>query len=208
MHKPDCPGQPIVAAFSCPTELISNYLDCFFPTWSTNSPPLSETPPTPHLLQDFQFPCPQHLIFTVDTSIPHADGLKALCFFLSCRSQQSPSTDTFIRLTELVPTLNNFSFNSSNFLQNKRVAMGTRMGPSYACLFTEYMEQPLFCCYTGTIPHLFFHYIDDCIGSASCSHEELEQFINFTNTFHPKFKFTWTISNTSLSLLDFSISIS
>eukprot|EP00061_Rhincodon_typus_P001400 g14698.t1 len=65
------------------------------------------------------------------------------------------------------------------------VAMGTHMGRSYACLFIEYMEQSLFRCYTGTIPHLFLRYIDDWIGGTSCSHKELEQFINFTNTFHP-----------------------
>eukprot|EP00061_Rhincodon_typus_P002336 g17258.t1 len=44
--------------------------------------------------------------------------------------------------------------------------------------------------------------------AALCSHEELEQFIHFTNTFDPNLKFTWTISNTFLSLLDLSISIS
>eukprot|EP00061_Rhincodon_typus_P012400 g38113.t1 len=71
-----------------------------------------------------------------------------------------------------------------------------------------YVEQSLFRCYTCTIPHLFLHYIDDCVDAASCSHEELEQFNNFTNTFHPNFKFTWTISNTSLPFLDLSISIS
>eukprot|EP00061_Rhincodon_typus_P012727 g38637.t1 len=58
--------------------------------------------------------------------------------------------------------------------------------------------------YTGSNPHLFLCYIDDCIGVASCSHEELEQFIN---TFHPHLKFTWTISDTSLSFLDLSVSI-
>eukprot|EP00061_Rhincodon_typus_P004706 g23245.t1 len=82
------------------------------------------------------------------------------------------------------------------------------MGPSYACLFGGYVEQSLFCCYTSTIPHLFLRYIDDCIGTASCSHEELEQFINFTNTFHPDLKFTWTVSDTSPSFLDHSVSIS
>eukprot|EP00061_Rhincodon_typus_P003511 g20263.t1 len=81
------------------------------------------------------------------------------------------------------------------------------MGPSYACLFRRYVEQSLIRCYTGTIPHLFLCYID-CIGAASCSHEELEQFFNFTNTFHPNLKFTWTFSNTSLSFLDLSASIS
>eukprot|EP00061_Rhincodon_typus_P000625 g12252.t1 len=85
--------------------------------------------------------------------------------------------------------------------------MGTRMGPSYACLFIGYVEQSLFSCYIGTIPHLFLLYIDNCISAASCSHKELEQFINFTNTFHLNVKFTWTISNTSLSFLDLSVSI-
>eukprot|EP00061_Rhincodon_typus_P002182 g16827.t1 len=70
------------------------------------------------------------------------------------------------------------------------------------------MEQSLFRSYTGTIPHLFLRYIDACIGTASCSHEELEQLINFTNTFHPNLNFTWTISETSLSFLDLSVSIS
>eukprot|EP00061_Rhincodon_typus_P007198 g28647.t1 len=49
-------------------------------------------------------------------------------------------------------------------------------------------EQSLFRSYTGTIPYLFLRYIDDCIGIVSCSHEELEQFIHFTNTFHPNLK--------------------
>eukprot|EP00061_Rhincodon_typus_P004112 g21779.t1 len=95
----------------------------------------------------------------------------------------------------------------SHFLQTKGVEMGTCMGPSYACLFIEYVEQSLFRCYTG-IPHLFLCYIDDCISAALCSHKELEQFVNFTNTFHPNLKFAWNISDTSLSFLDLSVSIS
>eukprot|EP00061_Rhincodon_typus_P002624 g18042.t1 len=80
------------------------------------------------------------------------------------------------------------------------------MGPSYPCLFVGYVEQSLFHCYTVIIPHLVLRYIDDCFRTASCSHEELEQFINFTYTFHPNLKFTWTMSDTSLSFLDLSIS--
>eukprot|EP00061_Rhincodon_typus_P003879 g21201.t1 len=86
--------------------------------------------------------------------------------------------------------------------------MATCMGPSYACLFVGYVELSLFRSYTDTIPHLFLCYIDDSISAASCSHEELEEFINFTDTFHPNLKFTWTISNTSFSFLDLSVSIS
>eukprot|EP00061_Rhincodon_typus_P000719 g12550.t1 len=133
---------------------------------------------------------------SLHTCIP----LKALRFFLTRRPDQSPSTDTLICFTELVLTLDNFSFNSSHFLQAKGVAMGTHMGPSYTCLFVGYMEQSLFHSYTGPIPYLFLCYID-FISVASCSHEELDQFIHFTNTFHPNIKFTWTISDTSLSFL-------
>eukprot|EP00061_Rhincodon_typus_P000021 g10101.t1 len=86
--------------------------------------------------------------------------------------------------------------------------MGTRIGPSYACLFVGYVEQSLFRSYTSPKPHLFLRSIDDCIGATLCSHEELEQFIHFTNTFQPNLMFTWTISDTSLSFLDLSVSIS
>eukprot|EP00061_Rhincodon_typus_P001783 g15770.t1 len=80
------------------------------------------------------------------------------------------------------------------------------MALSYACFFVGYAEQSLFRCYTGTVPHLVLRYVDGCIGAVSCSQEELEKFINFTNTFHPNLKFTWTISDSSLPFLDLSIS--
>eukprot|EP00061_Rhincodon_typus_P016375 g44564.t1 len=120
----------------------------------------------------------------------------------------SPSTDNLIRLAELVPTLNNFSFDSSHFLQIKGVAKGTCMIPSYACIIIGFVKQSLFHNYPGTIPHLFLRYMDDCISAASCSCVELKQFINFANTFHPALKFTCIISDTSLPFLDLSVSIS
>eukprot|EP00061_Rhincodon_typus_P017540 g46269.t1 len=122
------------------------------------------------------------------------------------RPNQSLSTNTLIRLVELVLTLNNFSFDSSHFLKTEGVAMGTHMGLS--CLFVGFMEQSLFHNYTGSSPHLILHYTDDCIGAALCSHEELEQFMNFANTLHHALKFTWTISDTSFPFLDLSVSIS
>eukprot|EP00061_Rhincodon_typus_P006267 g26732.t1 len=84
------------------------------------------------------------------------------------------------------------------------MAMGTRMGLSYTCLFVGFVEQSLFRNHTGTIPHFFLR----CINAASCSCEELEQFINFTDTFHTALKFIWTTSDTSFSSLDLSICIS
>eukprot|EP00061_Rhincodon_typus_P002688 g18215.t1 len=55
-------------------------------------------------------------------------------------------------------TLNNFSFNSSHFLQVRRVAVYTRVGPSYACLFVGYMERCLFQSYSSPHPQPFLQY--------------------------------------------------
>eukprot|EP00061_Rhincodon_typus_P013130 g39311.t1 len=77
---------------------------------------------------------------SIYTSIPYQDGLRALHFFLKQRPEPSPSTTILLRLAELVLTLNNFSFNSPHFLQVKGVAMGTGVGPRYACLFVGYIE--------------------------------------------------------------------
>eukprot|EP00061_Rhincodon_typus_P000340 g11367.t1 len=86
IHKPDCPGRPIVSTCSCPTELISTYRDSIFSTLVQELPTyVRDTTHILHLLQNFQFPGPQHLIFNMDvqylyTCIPHTDGLKALHF--------------------------------------------------------------------------------------------------------------------------------
>eukprot|EP00061_Rhincodon_typus_P016126 g44174.t1 len=138
-----------------------------------------------HLFQNLKFLGPQHLIFTMD---------------FQSLSTQSPSTNTLIHLAELVLTINNFSFDSSHLTEG--VAMGTRVGTSYACPFVGFVEQSHFNNYTGSIPHLLLRYIDDRISAALCSREELEQFINVTNTFHHVLKFTCTISDATLPFLD------
>ena len=141
------------------------------------------------------------------TVIPHHDGLRALKFFLDKRPNQEPSTSVLVRLAELVLTLNNFSFDGEHYQQINGVAMGTKMGPNYANLFVGFVEKQIFEQYTNPIPDYLGRYIDDCLGTASCSRVELERFINFVNTFHPALQFTWEISETSVSFLDILVSI-
>ena len=61
--------------------------------------------------------------------------------------------------------------------------------------------------FDGPKPELFGRYIDDCLGATSCTKEELERFIGFVNSFHPALKFTWEISETSVTFLDINISV-
>nr|KAG5702109.1 hypothetical protein BaRGS_010375 [Batillaria attramentaria] len=65
------------------------------------------------------------------------------------------------RELKLVLTLNTFEFNGEIFSQISGVAMGTKMGPSYACLFMGYLEYRMQSLYTGPVPELYKRYIDD-----------------------------------------------
>ena len=68
-------------------------------------------------------------------------------------------------------------------------------------------EQQIFEQYTGPIPDFFGRYIDDCLGTASCTRADLERFINYVNGFNHALKFTWEFSETCVSFLDISVSI-
>ena len=213
IHKPNNPGRPIVSACSCPTELISSYLDKIMAPIVRSLP--SYVKDSQHALQifhDFNFPGEDKLIFTMDitslyTVIPNDEGLLALKHFFDLRTVKEPSSETLLRLTELVLTLNCFSFADSYFKQINGVAMGTKMGPSYANLFVGYVEHKFFNQYNGPKPELYRRYIDDCIGATSSSRDDLNQFITAVNSFRPALKYTWEISDTSLAFLDIKVSI-
>ena len=119
------------------------------------------------------------------TVIPNDDGLQALPYFLDQRTAKVPSTHTLVRLAELVLTLNAFSFDDQHYRQIGGVAMGSKMGPNYACLFVGYVEERIRSAYTGFITQLHKRYVDDIVGAALSSHLELEDFINYVSNFHP-----------------------
>ena len=107
IHKPNNPGRPIVSACSCPTELISSYLDKIMAPIVRSLP--SYVKDSQHALQifrDFNFLGEDKLIFTMDitslyTVIPNGEGLLALKpFFFDLRTVKEPSSETLLRLAE------------------------------------------------------------------------------------------------------------
>ena len=146
IHKPNNPGRPTVSACSCPTE----HLDKIMAPIVRSLP--SYVKDSQHALQifrDFNFLGEDKLIFTMDitslyTVIPNDEGLLALKHFFDLRTVKEPSSETLLRLAELVLTLNCFSFADSYFKQINGVAMGTKMGPSYANLFVGYVEHKFY----------------------------------------------------------------
>ena len=107
----------------------------------------------------FNFLGQNKLIFTMDitslfTVIPSNEGLRALKHFFDHHTVKEPSSETLLRLAELVLTLSCFSFGSNYYKQTNGVAMGTKMGPSYANLFVCFIEHQFFSQYHGPKPEL------------------------------------------------------
>ena len=87
------------------------------------------------------------------------------------RQVLKPPTDTLIRMAELVLTLNtlNTFFNGEYYKQVGGVAMGSRLGRNYACIFVKYVEEKMMAEYTGIKLQLCKPYMDDIAGAASCT---------------------------------------
>ena len=181
---------------------ISSYLDKIMAPIVRSLP--SYVKDSQHALQifrHFNFLGEDKLIFTMDISylytvIPNGECLLALKHFFDLRTFKEPSSETLLRMAELVLTLNCFSFATSYYKQINGVAIDTKMGPNYANLFVGYIEHHFFIQYNGPKPELYRRYIDDCVGATSSTREELNQFITAVNSFHPALKYTWEISNT------------
>ena len=176
IHKPGNPGRSIVSACSCPTENISAYLDEVMAPFVRNLPTyIKDTNHALRVFDSFSFDdldARSRFLFTMDikalyTVIPNDGGLEALAHFLDQQTNKEPLTHTLTRLAELVLTLNAFSFNGQHYRQTGGVAMGTKMGPSYACLFVGFVEEQIYANYTGFLPQLHKRYIDDVVGLLS-----------------------------------------
>ena len=149
IHKVGNSGCPIVSACSCPTSNISAYLDSVMAPLVRQLPSyVKDTNHAIQILESFTFSGPNRYLFTMDikslyTVIPNNDGLQALKYHLNLRPLQHPPTDTLVRLAELVLNLNSFEFDNQHYQQVGGVAMGTKMGPNYACLFVGYVEKKM-----------------------------------------------------------------
>ena len=151
-----------------------------------------------------QRPCFLFTIYikSLSTVIPNAGGLQAVAYFLDQRTVKEPSTHILLRLAELAFTLNAFFFDDQHHRQIGGVAMGSRMGPNYACPFVGYIEERIRSAYPGFVPQLHKRYIDDVVGAARCSRLELEDFINYISNFHPALQITSNISDLELPFPD------
>ena len=206
IHKENCPGRPIASTYDCPTVHISKFKD-IIPSPLVQALPsfMKDTPQFLQIINDFEFAANANhkpLLFIMDvtslyTSIPHDGALKASKHFIDKHSNQTISTSIRLQLIELVLKENTSHFNGRYFSLKQGVAMGTKMGPSVACIFMGYLEELFFAEYEHSTPMLYKLYIDNIVGAASCPEEELQCFIDHVTNFNLSVKYTYTISNNS-----------
>lgn len=214
IHKPSIPGRPVVSTCSFPTSIVSQFLDeQFQPIVSQLDSFVKDTTHFLNIIDGFKFnDSSEPLLFTMDvkslyTVIPNDEGLVALKYFLDKRPVLDPPTNTLVRLAELVLNFNHFEFNGDYFNQIRGVAMGTRMGPSYACLFMGYIEELFHRQFNGPIPVLRKRFIDDIFGATTMSEEQLLSYIEEFNSFNPSIKFTHEISRNNIAFLDVTLKV-
>ena len=146
IHKAINPGRPIVSAVSCPSSHFASFLDSILTPIVKQLPTyVQDTSDAFRIFNNFLFTGEHRYLFTMDvkslyTVILNADGLTALNIFLDLRPTQNPPTSTLLKLAELVLTINGFVFDNKYYVRVGGVAMGSKLEPSYACLFVGYQE--------------------------------------------------------------------
>ena len=110
-------------------------------------------------------------------------------------------------LLMFVLTCNLFVFDSSFWLQIYGTAMGTRVAPTFACIFMGWLETGMLAAWAGSKVHMWRRFIDDIFFIWKGSEEELIEFMEHCNNFHPTIKFTfeYNINTRAVNFLDIHI---
>ncbi|XP_063954030.1 uncharacterized protein LOC135153802 [Lytechinus pictus] len=91
-----------------------------------------------------------------------------------------------------------------HYLQIFGTAMGTRMAPSFACLFMTKLEQQMLDS-APCRPWIWWRYIDDIFFIWTREEDSLHTFIDHINSFHRTIKFTSDFSQQETHFLDVTV---
>jgi hypothetical protein len=208
IHKPGIPGRPIVSAVNSHTDKLSRFIDNIIRPLVPKIP--SYIKDTTHILVELSklghipstaWVCTMD-VSALYTNIPHQEGVNAsLRAIEAANLQNTPPLEVVSYLMRTILERNCFQFINQNYLQVTGTAMGTAMAPSYANLFMAELESELLSQSTKT-PYLWYRFIDDIIFIWLHNKDDLLQFVNNANLFHPTIKFTMECSQDKVPFLD------
>ena len=219
------PCRPIVSNSGSNTEMISAFVDYYskhlvkdLNSYVQDSPDFlriieSENDIGPQLKNAFPVTVDVTSLYTSIPANGVNGGIQAFRGFLNTRSPEEKitmPTDYLMECLELVLNGNIFTFNEELYIQKIGTAMGTKLAPTYACLFMGRFEEDfLQTKWKGTQPKIYRHYIDDIVFILEGSEQELQLFIRELNNHHSHIKFTanYDIKTKSVPFLDMQVSI-
>ncbi len=221
IHKPNCPGRPIINSIDSLTSHISQYVDFHIGSLVPLIP--SYVKDTTDFLSKLESLNSQYsfdsntLLVTVDvkslyTNIPHNESVTAASNFLNTNAPSYyPPTSFICTLIKFVLSHNYFEFNDQLFLQCHGLAMGTKMAPNLANIFMDNFER-LFLSQSSLSPVVWYRFIDDIFMIWSHGRDSLDNFLSTLNSFHATIgadtiKFSHEISDTSIPFLDVTVSL-
>ena len=132
-------GRPIISANNGANERISQFVDLFLKSPTTELPSfIKDTNQFLHILENLGELPEGCILASLDVTSLHTNidisGLQAVTETLN-QSRPGPglrpSNSSLLKLLNLVLTKNNFQFNGQNYLQISGTAMGMRVVPSY-----------------------------------------------------------------------------
>ena len=208
------PGRPIVSANGCATEKISAFVDIFLkPLARLITSYVKDTTDFVNKIDSQASLNHGTIIGTMDvgslyTNIPNDEGIEAIDRVLSKNrpSWANPKNGSIVDLLQMVLKKNNFQFNGDHYLQIGGTAMGTRLAPSYACLYMSVLEEELLELHEYK-PKVWLRFIDDIFFIWEHGPDRLKTWIDHLNTAHPTIKFTSETSTERVNFLDTTIII-
>ena len=117
------------------------------------------------------------------------------------------ATKVITAFLALILTLNNFIFNSRNYLQTKGCAMGTICALSYANIFMDHFEKKLIYPFIKGFSLIYPRFIDGIFFTWNGNKKNIIKFLNELDTKHESIKFEYQISKTSITFLDTKVYI-
>jgi len=213
LHKPGCPGRPVISGCSTPTERISEFVDNNLrPLVPKINSYVKDTNDFLRKLGELQRLPEGAILCTIDVvglypHIPHDEGLEALKESsvtyggMDEGEWEGSLGEDIATFAELVLKSNNFEFNGKHYLQERGTAIGTKMAPSYANIFMDRLEKRLIRD-AEVKPQVWWRYIDDVVIIWTDGEETLKQFLAYLNNAHRTIKFTSKWSREDIDFLD------
>ena len=216
IHKPGCPGRPVVSGCSTPTEKISEFVDhTLRPLVPEMDSYIKDTNDFLRKLNGIGSLPEGSILCTIDVvglypHIPHNEGLEAVkeALMMSGQLQDGEWEGSFyediVAFTELILKNNNFEFNGKHYIQELGTAIGTKMAPSYANIFMDRLERRLLI-NAETKPHTWWRFIDDIFIIWTEGEDKLKEFLDYLNSAHRTIKFTSNWSTDEIEFLDVKV---